>query len=500
MAGVSLKCGDCGALLKSVEEAQEHAELTFHSNFSESTEAVLNLVCSACGKPCRSKTESDLHTKRTGHTEFVDKTLETAKPISLEVPKVAMDSEETVDAGSTSQSEEMVVPEVDKKLLEELEAMGFPTARATRALHFSGNTSLEAAVNWVVEHEADTDIDEMPMVSVNKNGEAPKPSLTPEEMKLKAQELRERARKKKEEEEKRMEREREKERIRVGKELLEAKRIEEENERKRLMALRKAEKEEEKRALEKIRQKLEEDKAERRRRLGLPPEEPSAAPKPSASVFFYRNTIGSSTISPLKLSATSAFLFFLTISNTETKSALGSCAASTILLYNYSTQLIPHYRQHPAFVEYQTPFLNGNYCCNPRLQYNSVSVLQSALPVRPATKAEQMRECLRSLKQNHKDDDAKVKKAFQTLLTYIGNVARNPDEEKFRRIRLNNQTFQDRVGSLKGGVEFLELCGFEKVEGDEFLFLSRNKVGMQVLNSAGSELNSAINNPFFGIL
>ncbi|KAL5998749.1 hypothetical protein ACLOJK_009696 [Asimina triloba] len=56
MAGLSLKCGDCGALLKSVEEAQEHAELTSHSNFSESTEAVLNLICNTCGKPCRSKT------------------------------------------------------------------------------------------------------------------------------------------------------------------------------------------------------------------------------------------------------------------------------------------------------------------------------------------------------------------------------------------------------------------------------------------------------------
>ncbi|GLT57265.1 hypothetical protein SLA2020_302510 [Shorea laevis] len=412
MAGVSLKCGDCGALLKSAQEAQEHAELTSHSNFSESTEAVLNLVCTACGKPCRSKTESDLHTKRTGHTEFVDKTSEAAKPINLEAPKTVAESEEAVNASSSSQSEEMVVPEVDKKLLEELELMGFPTARATRALHYSGNTSLEAAVNWVVEHENDPDIDQMPMVPLNSKVEAPKPSLTPEEMKLKAQELRERARKKKEEEEKRMEREKEKERIRVGKELLEAKRIEEENERKHLLALRKAEKEEEKRAREKIRQKLEEDKAERRRRLGLSPEDPAAV-KPSSPV---------------------------------------------------------------------------------------VEEKKISLPVRPATKAEQMRECLRSLKQNHKGDDAKVKRAFQTLLTYIGNVAKNPDEEKFRKIRLTNQTFQDRVGALKGGIEFLELCGFEKVESDEFLFLSRNKVDMAVLNSAGSELNSAINNPFFGVL
>lgn len=34
---------------------------------------------------------------------------------------------------------EMVIPEVDKKLLGELEAMGFPKARATRGLHYSGD-------------------------------------------------------------------------------------------------------------------------------------------------------------------------------------------------------------------------------------------------------------------------------------------------------------------------------------------------------------------------
>ncbi|KAA0033313.1 chromatin assembly factor 1 subunit A [Cucumis melo var. makuwa] len=99
-----------------------------------------------------------------------------------------------------------------------------------------------------------------------------------------------------------------------------------------------------------------------------------------------------------------------------------------------------------------------------------------------------------------KEDDAKVKRAFQTLLTYVGNVVKNPDEEKFRKIRLSNQTFQDRVGTLRGGIEFLELCGFEKIEGGEFLFLPRNKVDRAVLNTAGSELDSAIKNPFFGVL
>ena len=57
MAALSLMCGDCGHQLRSVQEAQEHAKLTGHAKFFESTEAVLNLVCTAYGKPYRSKTK-----------------------------------------------------------------------------------------------------------------------------------------------------------------------------------------------------------------------------------------------------------------------------------------------------------------------------------------------------------------------------------------------------------------------------------------------------------
>ncbi|XP_031285505.1 UBX domain-containing protein 1-like [Pistacia vera] len=156
--------------------------------------------------------------------------------------------------------QETPVLEVNQKLLRQLEEFGFSLARSARALHYSGNSSLEDAINWIINHENDADIDEMPLVSVNIEIESLEPDLTTEEIKMKAQELRDRARQKKEDEEKKLDREKEKERIRAGKELFEAKRIAEDNERKRFIALKKAEKEEEKRAREKVLQKLEADK------------------------------------------------------------------------------------------------------------------------------------------------------------------------------------------------------------------------------------------------
>lgn len=354
---------------------------------------------------------------------------------------------------------EMAVPEVNKRLLGELENMGFPLAQAMRGLHYSGNSSIDAAVNWLFDHENDPDIDQMPLVPVSINIEAYDPSYITEQVKLKAQELRDRAcgkkeedetkvererekdqahrkkekeekkveretqkyqaHRKKEEEEKKVEREREKERIKAGKELLEAKRIQEENERKRSIAWRKAEKEKENRERDKIRQKLQQDKAERRRRLGLPLDNPPS------------------------------------VNN-----------ASTLM----------------------------------QKEKNSLPVKSNSLPVVTVTKEEIMRDCLRSLKRNHMDNATKVRRAFQTLLIYVKNVVKNPNEEKFRKIRFSNPAFQDRVGNMKEGIEFLELCGFERVDEGKFLLLPEDKVDMAVLKSAGNVLDSAITNPFFGLL
>jgi len=50
-------------------------------------------------------------------------------------------------------------------MLSELTDMGFGEARAARALHHSGNSTVEGAVSWLTEHEGDADLDEPLMVA-----------------------------------------------------------------------------------------------------------------------------------------------------------------------------------------------------------------------------------------------------------------------------------------------------------------------------------------------
>ncbi|KAI3450848.1 hypothetical protein Pfo_007513 [Paulownia fortunei] len=310
--------------------------------------------------------------------------------------------------------------EVDERLLGELEEMGFSKPLATKAL-CSGNSSIEDAINWLVDPENDTAASETPMQPqdlVNINIEASDPFHISEQVKIRAQELRNQARKKKAEQEKKLEREMEKERIRAGKELLEAKRMAEESERKRFLAQRKAEKVEERRAREKIRQKLEQDKLERRGLLGLPRE---------------------------------------------------------VLVPVHDTEL-------------------------PQITKNLKPVDPAFLPVNPAAVREHMRECLRSLKHQNKDENTDAMRAFQALLICVKNIINNPDEEKLRKIRISNPVFQDRIGKFEEGIKFLELCGFERDAGGNFLLLPREKVDMGLLKSAMTELQNALMNPFFGLL
>ncbi|KAJ9579045.1 hypothetical protein L9F63_024848 [Diploptera punctata] len=55
----------------------------------------------------------------------------------------------------------------------------------------------------------------------------------------------------------------------------------------------------------------------------------------------------------------------------------------------------------------------------------------------------------------------KVNVCVETLCKYLENIIQNPGEEKYRKIRVSNRAFQDRVACLEGTNDFLIAAGFE---------------------------------------
>lgn len=54
----------------------------------------------------------------------------------------------------------------------------------------------------------------------------------------------------------------------------------------------------------------------------------------------------------------------------------------------------------------------------------------------------------------------KVNICIETLSKYIENILSNPTEEKFRKIRISNKAYQERIEPVEGTKEFLEAAGF----------------------------------------
>lgn len=73
---------------------------------------------------------------------------------------------------------------------------------------------------------------------------------------------------------------------------------------------------------------------------------------------------------------------------------------------------------------------------------------------------EKLRGQLVSMKKSSSGDEA-FKTCVSTMIKYIGNVARSPDEDKFRSINMGNAAFQSRVASVPGAVDFFKLLGFQ---------------------------------------
>ena len=54
-------------------------------------------------------------------------------------------------------------------------------------------------------------------------------------------------------------------------------------------------------------------------------------------------------------------------------------------------------------------------------------------------------------------------------INILGNLIKNPEEEKFQKINLDNKAYKKRVGNVLGGKVLLEAIGF--VEKDGFLVM-----------------------------
>lgn len=84
------------------------------------------------------------------------------------------------------------------------------------------------------------------------------------------------------------------------------------------------------------------------------------------------------------------------------------------------------------------------------------------------------------------------------MVTYAENIIRNKDEEKYRKIRLTNKTFMEKVLPIKGAVEFLESIGFVKrkivhldQEEDFLVFPEESLDNLALVQTTVDDLQSA---------
>ncbi|XP_072277740.1 UBX domain-containing protein 1 isoform X2 [Pyxicephalus adspersus] len=163
--------------------------------------------------------------------------------------------------------------------VESLIEMGFPPSRAEKAVAATGNQGIESAMDWLMEHEDDPDLDE-PIESVSQDTPSdaaqtmdtdPRQGLTEEEREKQTKRMLELIAQKQQEREEREKRERieqELQRRKQGQELSAIKQKLQEQEMQKAVEERRREKQEERLARERVRDKIARDKAERARRYG----------------------------------------------------------------------------------------------------------------------------------------------------------------------------------------------------------------------------------------
>jgi hypothetical protein len=85
--------------------------------------------------------------------------------------------------------------------------------------------------------------------------------------------------------------------------------------------------------------------------------------------------------------------------------------------------------------------------------------------VKEKSSKDQVAHWLSKLKKTYKDSNPEgLKTCLSTLKVYIKNLMENPQDPKFKKLKLDNKAFQSRIAPYEGAVEFLDVMGFEKKE------------------------------------
>ena len=58
----------------------------------------------------------------------------------------------------------------------------------------------------------------------------------------------------------------------------------------------------------------------------------------------------------------------------------------------------------------------------------------------------------------------------------IGNLLKDPSNEKFRRVNLDNEAIKKRVSTINGGLSILKGAGFAKSDEGNFLTIEQSQI------------------------
>jgi len=379
---------------------------------------------------------------------------EESKPAATTTSDDGKTDDTKMEDATTEEDKKNPIDDLDKEAIKTLtESMGFSLLRAQKGLLFSTGGTVESAVEWLMEHQDDTDIDEdIPEGSLgsarsykcndcgkilsnmanlelhaNKTGHSDFEEstciivpLTPEEKAAKILEIKSllaSKRSEREEAEKVDQTEQEKRRRFMGKEMVKTKEVMEREARKREATARKREKTEIKRERDRIRAELAKDKAERIANKG--------------------KLLG--------------------------KLGVDGYAPSAIQ-YNTSGGKDDGDEEEPAA---QRPKTAGS-----------------------TASAANIDDYITKVSSYRAGGDGG--KSLKILKLLVGNAADNPNEDKFKKINMETNAYKNKVRPFVGAKKILLAVGFAPDEKDKTHLVLKEDADVELLLSTNVKLEQAL--------